>query len=277
MGDRGRPHPARRIRRASPGRSCSGSTSRSCVLFPYLLYRFAVAFEPATPAARAVRRHAQRHARHCDASCSRPCPPRARRGRGGSSPTPSRSSSTGRCCSSSSPSGSGVPGGDEASVARKRMRMLAFASSALTAALVFSLAAGDEGSVGALLVGAARNVERRRVPARLRAAGEPAPALAAAGAEPHAGRDRRADVGDERGRRGGARAAADGEHGRRARDRRSRRRTARGSARTARSTRPAGDVAHVGVSVRATGRADEHLRAVLRRRGAEAAAPRSAR
>jgi len=41
---------------------------------------------------------------------------------------------------------------DEASVARKRMRMLAFASSALTAALVFSLAVGDEGSVGELLV-----------------------------------------------------------------------------------------------------------------------------
>jgi len=40
----------------------------------------------------------------------------------------------------------------EASVARTRMQMLAFASSALTAALVFSLAAQDESSVGALLV-----------------------------------------------------------------------------------------------------------------------------
>ena len=40
----------------------------------------------------------------------------------------------------------------EAAVARKRMQMLAFASSALTAALVFSLAARDEGSVGALVV-----------------------------------------------------------------------------------------------------------------------------
>jgi signal transduction histidine kinase len=43
-------------------------------------------------------------------------------------------------------------GRDEASVARKRMRMLAFASTALTAALVFSLAAGDEQSLGALVV-----------------------------------------------------------------------------------------------------------------------------
>src|SRR5687767_4960131 len=40
----------------------------------------------------------------------------------------------------------------EASVARKRMRMLAFASSALTAALVLSLAAGGADSLGALLV-----------------------------------------------------------------------------------------------------------------------------
>ena len=40
----------------------------------------------------------------------------------------------------------------EASVARRRMQMLAFASTALTAALVFSLAAGDERSVGALVV-----------------------------------------------------------------------------------------------------------------------------
>ena len=43
-------------------------------------------------------------------------------------------------------------GRDEASVARKRMRMLAFASTLLTAALVFSLAAGDEGSLGSLIV-----------------------------------------------------------------------------------------------------------------------------
>ncbi len=43
-------------------------------------------------------------------------------------------------------------GRSEASVARKRMQMLAFASSMLTAALVFSLAAQDESSVGALLV-----------------------------------------------------------------------------------------------------------------------------
>ena len=43
-------------------------------------------------------------------------------------------------------------GRTEASVARKRMRMLAVASSALTAALVFSLAAGEESSVGALAV-----------------------------------------------------------------------------------------------------------------------------
>lgn len=40
----------------------------------------------------------------------------------------------------------------EASVARKRMQMLAFASTALTAALVLSLAAGDERSLGALVV-----------------------------------------------------------------------------------------------------------------------------
>jgi len=40
----------------------------------------------------------------------------------------------------------------EASVARKRMQMLAFASTALTAALVFSLAAGDEDSFSALVV-----------------------------------------------------------------------------------------------------------------------------
>jgi len=40
----------------------------------------------------------------------------------------------------------------EASVARKRMQMLAFASTALTAALVFSLAAGDEDSLGSLVV-----------------------------------------------------------------------------------------------------------------------------
>ncbi len=43
-------------------------------------------------------------------------------------------------------------GRDEASVARKRMQMLAFAATALTAALVFSLAATDEGSPGALVV-----------------------------------------------------------------------------------------------------------------------------
>ena len=43
-------------------------------------------------------------------------------------------------------------GRDEASVARKRMQMLAFASTALTAALVFSLAAGDEGSLSSLMV-----------------------------------------------------------------------------------------------------------------------------
>ena len=40
----------------------------------------------------------------------------------------------------------------EASVARKRMQMLAFASTALTAALVFSLAAGDEDSFSAFVV-----------------------------------------------------------------------------------------------------------------------------
>jgi len=43
-------------------------------------------------------------------------------------------------------------GRDEASVARKRMQMLAFASTSLTAALVFSLAAGDEGSLSSLVV-----------------------------------------------------------------------------------------------------------------------------
>jgi signal transduction histidine kinase len=43
-------------------------------------------------------------------------------------------------------------GRDEASVARKRMQMLAFASTALTAALVFSLAARDGASLGALVV-----------------------------------------------------------------------------------------------------------------------------
>jgi signal transduction histidine kinase len=43
-------------------------------------------------------------------------------------------------------------GRDEASVARKRMRMLALAATTLTAALVFSLAAGDEGSLSSLLV-----------------------------------------------------------------------------------------------------------------------------
>ena len=43
-------------------------------------------------------------------------------------------------------------GRTEASVARKRMRMLAFASTAFTAALVFSLAAGNEDSPGALVV-----------------------------------------------------------------------------------------------------------------------------
>jgi len=43
-------------------------------------------------------------------------------------------------------------GRTEASVARRRMQMLAFASTALTAALVFSLAAGDEDSPGALVV-----------------------------------------------------------------------------------------------------------------------------
>ncbi|HUQ23501.1 MAG TPA: ATP-binding protein [Gaiellaceae bacterium] len=41
-------------------------------------------------------------------------------------------------------------GREEASVARRRMQMLAFASTALTAALVFSLAASDEDSLGAL-------------------------------------------------------------------------------------------------------------------------------
>lgn len=40
----------------------------------------------------------------------------------------------------------------EASVARKRMQMLAFASTALTAALVFSLATGDESALGMLVV-----------------------------------------------------------------------------------------------------------------------------
>jgi signal transduction histidine kinase len=43
-------------------------------------------------------------------------------------------------------------GRSEASVARRRMRMLAFASTALTAALVLSLATGGEDSVGSLLV-----------------------------------------------------------------------------------------------------------------------------
>jgi signal transduction histidine kinase len=43
-------------------------------------------------------------------------------------------------------------GRTEAAVARRRMRMLAFASTALTAALVLSLAAGDEHSLSALLV-----------------------------------------------------------------------------------------------------------------------------
>jgi signal transduction histidine kinase len=43
-------------------------------------------------------------------------------------------------------------GRTEASVARKRMRMLAFASTALTAALVFALGAGDEGSASAMAV-----------------------------------------------------------------------------------------------------------------------------
>ena len=66
---------------------------------------------------------------------------------------------------------------------------------------------------------AARNVERRRVPARLRTAREPAPALAAAGADPHAGCDRGADGGDQRAGRGGSRPGADGKHGRGPRDR----------------------------------------------------------
>ena len=43
-------------------------------------------------------------------------------------------------------------GRTEASVARKRMQMLAFAATALTVALVASLAAGDEMSIGALVV-----------------------------------------------------------------------------------------------------------------------------
>ena len=43
-------------------------------------------------------------------------------------------------------------GRDEPSVARKRMRMLAFASTALTAALVFAVVAQDSASVGALVV-----------------------------------------------------------------------------------------------------------------------------
>ena len=43
-------------------------------------------------------------------------------------------------------------GRDEASVARRRMQMLAFASTALTAALVLALAAGDDGSLAELVV-----------------------------------------------------------------------------------------------------------------------------
>ena len=43
-------------------------------------------------------------------------------------------------------------GRSEASVARKRMQMLAFASTSLTAALVLSLAAGNDESLGALVV-----------------------------------------------------------------------------------------------------------------------------
>ncbi len=159
---------------------------------------------------------------------------------------------------------------DEASVARKRMRMLAFASSALTAALVFSLAAGDEGSVGALLVAllatlsgvafllgfappsSLRLLWRRPEQNRMQdAIGE---LMSATSVDDVAAR-----VLPPMASMVGARGISLESSGRNAdrhvrRDRRDdRRRRA------------------VGVSVRATGRPDEHLRAVLRRRGAEAA------
>ena len=68
------------------------------VLFPYLLYRFATAFEPTRrPLAHVVDALSCR-TRHRDCRCSRPCPPRESRGRGGSSSTRSRSSCIGPCC-----------------------------------------------------------------------------------------------------------------------------------------------------------------------------------
>ena len=98
MGDRGRSPPAEDPENLA-GKVVQRLDLAILVLFPYLLYRFAAAFEPSSPAARArsSTRSAPRSSRR--RSCSRPCPPRARRGRGGSSSTRSPSSCTGRCCS----------------------------------------------------------------------------------------------------------------------------------------------------------------------------------
>ena len=81
-------------------------------------------------------------------------------------------------------------GRSEASVARRRMEMLAVAATAITAALVLAAAGGDDDSVLALVTGACRHVERGRVHARLRAAQRAPTPLAAARAAADATRDR---------------------------------------------------------------------------------------
>ena len=111
------------------------------LLFPYLLYRFAVGVRAHQPAAGAFRRRAQPTL--VTATLVLPCvPAEGERGRGGSSPTRSRFVVHWSVLLTIVAIRLWRAGRDEASVARKRMRMLAFASSALTAALVFSLAPG---------------------------------------------------------------------------------------------------------------------------------------
>ena len=118
----------RRTRTAPPRCGCSTSSSRFFVVFPYLLYRFAMAF------GRRRGRFERLH-RAADAGGSSSRRSRSPRFPAAGEPRPwwfsstsSGSSSTGRCCRRSCPCGSGGAAAASRSSARRRVRTLSLAS-----------------------------------------------------------------------------------------------------------------------------------------------------
>ena len=117
-------------------------------------------------------------------------------------------------------SGSGGRAAASHRVAASRMRMLSFASAALTVAIIGSAFATDQDSVAALVVQLLALAERRRLPARARAAADRPRVLARAGAAAAAGGDPRPDDARDDSHRGRAARARPGRRRSSARGRR---------------------------------------------------------